>query len=116
MIQSGNATLLKRFSKDCFAVDVEMSKCLHMRSSNALFCTHYVGNANHRSLITVAFPVGSIGKKRKRHVRILIFFFFFFFRFITVVSCGEIWENIGKLLRASNAEVNAPVWPKFESI
>ena len=57
MIQSGNATLLQRFPKDCFVVDVAMSKCLHATSSNALFCTHYVGNMNYRSLITVTFPI-----------------------------------------------------------
>ena len=62
VIQSGNATLLQRFSKDYFAVAVEMTKCLHATSSNALFCTHYVGNVNYRSLITVTFPIGSIGK------------------------------------------------------
>ena len=62
MIQLGKATLLQRFSKDSFAEDVEMSKRLHATSSNALFCTHYVGNVNYRSLITVMFPIGSIGK------------------------------------------------------
>ena len=62
MIQSGNATLLQRFANDYFAVDVEMSNCLHATSSNTLFCTHYVGNVNYRSFITVTFPICSIEK------------------------------------------------------
>ena len=44
MIQNRNATLLQRFPKDYFAADVDRSKCLYATSSNALFCTHYVGN------------------------------------------------------------------------
>ena len=44
MIQKGNATLLQRFPKDYFAADIDRSKCLHATSSNALVCTHYVGN------------------------------------------------------------------------
>ena len=40
----GNATLLRCFPKDYLAADVDRSKCLHATSSNALFCTHYVGN------------------------------------------------------------------------
>ena len=59
MIQSGNATLLQRFSKNYFAVDVEMSKCLHATSSNTLFCMHYIGNVSYLSLIMVTFPIGS---------------------------------------------------------
>ena len=69
MIQSGNATLLQHFSKDYFAVDVEMSKCLHVTSANVLFCTHHIGNMNYRSSIMATFPIGSIGKT-KSHVRI----------------------------------------------
>ena len=41
-------------------MDVELSKCLHATSSNALFYMHYVGNVNYRSLITVMFPIGSM--------------------------------------------------------
>ena len=44
MIQKGNATLSRHFSKDYFAVHVDRSKCLHATSSKTLFCTHYVGN------------------------------------------------------------------------
>ena len=69
MIQSGNATLLQHFSKDYFAVDVKMSKYLRATLSNTIFCMLYIGNVNYRSLITVAFPIGSIGKM-KHHVRI----------------------------------------------
>ena len=36
--------IVATFSKDYFAADVGRSKCLHATSSNALFCTHYVGN------------------------------------------------------------------------
>ena len=43
MIQKGNVTLLQRLPNDLFAADVD-KKCLHATSSNALFCTHYVGN------------------------------------------------------------------------
>ena len=49
MIQDGNATLLQRFPKDHFTADVDRSKCLHATSSNALFCTHYVGNVIYQS-------------------------------------------------------------------
>ena len=38
MIQKGN------LPKDYFAADVDRSKCLLATSSNAFFCTHYVGN------------------------------------------------------------------------
>ena len=44
MIQKGNATLLQCLSKDYLAADVDRSKCLHVTSSNVLFCTHYVGD------------------------------------------------------------------------
>ena len=44
MIQKGNTTLLHGFPEDYFAVDADRSKCLHVTSSNALFCTHYIGN------------------------------------------------------------------------
>ena len=46
MIQKENATLLQRFPQDYFAADVDRSKCLHATSSNALFCTRYVGSCN----------------------------------------------------------------------
>ena len=44
LIQEGNETLLRHFPKDFFAADIDRSKCLHAMSSNALFCTHYIGN------------------------------------------------------------------------
>ena len=50
--------------KGLFCSGHRMSECLHATSSNALFCTHYVGNVNYRSLMTVTFPIGSIGKPR----------------------------------------------------
>ena len=37
-------TLLQRFPNDFFAADTDRNKCLHATSSNALFCTHYIGN------------------------------------------------------------------------
>ena len=40
----GDLTLLHGFPKDYFAAEADRSKCLHATSSNALFCTHYVGN------------------------------------------------------------------------
>ena len=39
----------------------------------------------------------------------LVFVFVFFFH------C-TIWENIGKVLRASNSDLNCPIWPKLERI
>ena len=45
MIQKRNAIVLQRLSKEYFAGDIDRSKCLHITSSNALFYTHYVGNA-----------------------------------------------------------------------
>ena len=47
MIEKGNATLLQRSQKEYFAADVDRSKCLHATSSNALFCTQYVGNMRY---------------------------------------------------------------------
>ena len=44
MIQKGNATLFWAFPKDFLAADVDRSIYLHVTSSNALFCMHYVGN------------------------------------------------------------------------
>ena len=44
MIQIGNVTLLQSFPKDYFAAEVDRSECLHVTSSNTLFCTHYIGN------------------------------------------------------------------------
>ena len=44
MIQKENATLMQHFRKNCFAADVDRSKCLHATSPNAHFCTHYVGD------------------------------------------------------------------------
>ena len=49
MIQKGNATLLQCLSKDYLAADVDRSKCLHVTSSNVLFCTHYVGDVIYHS-------------------------------------------------------------------
>ena len=46
----GNATLMQRFPKDYFAVNVDRSKCLHATTSNALFCTHYVGNVIYHKI------------------------------------------------------------------
>ena len=31
------------FAQDYFAADIDISKCLHVMSSNTLFCTHYAG-------------------------------------------------------------------------
>ena len=50
MIQKGNVTLLQRFPKDYFTADVDRSECLYATSSNALFCTHYVGNVIYHKL------------------------------------------------------------------
>ena len=43
-IQVGTTTLLQRFLKDYFAADFDRCTCLHATSSNALLCTHYLGN------------------------------------------------------------------------
>ena len=51
MIQKPNAILLQRLSKDYFAADADRSKCLHITSSNALVCTHYVGNAIYNKFL-----------------------------------------------------------------
>ena len=45
MIQKGKSTLLQCFRKT-FAADVARSKYLHVTSSNASFCTHYVDDVN----------------------------------------------------------------------
>ena len=49
MIQKGDATLLQCFPKDYFAADIDRSKCLHAKASNALFCTHYIGNVIYQN-------------------------------------------------------------------
>ena len=63
MIQKRNATLLQRFPKAYFAVDVDRSIRLHVTSSNTLFwrqammVTWFITNFH-----TVTFPIGSMGK------------------------------------------------------
>ena len=69
MMQKGKLTLLQCFPKNSIAADVVRNKCLHMTSSNAPFCMHYVDNVNYYSLIRVTFPLGSMGK-HECHFRI----------------------------------------------
>ena len=45
------------FSKELFFLaDADRSKCLHVTSSNAPFCMHYLDDVNYCSLIMVMFP------------------------------------------------------------
>ena len=46
------------FLKNYFASDVKSSKCLHAMQSNALFCTHYVGDVIHRILSHGEISIG----------------------------------------------------------
>ena len=46
MIHKEKSTSLQCFPKNCFAADVDRSKCLHATSSNESFCTIYVDHGN----------------------------------------------------------------------
>ena len=74
MIQKGNATLLQRLPKDYVAADVDRNNCSHARSSNALFCTHYVDSVFYHKFSHNDFSYRINGE----NVNVMLEYYFFY--------------------------------------